>query len=229
MSKIKLNLLILVALIGIGLSAYLTYQHFHILIHGVKENSFCSFNEKFDCDSVGMSEYAKIGPFPVAGLGLLYFVYLLGALLYARFIPDASRKCLTLPFLLTLPGIALCLYLIYVSSFILKTYCIFCMGLSTMTLLTVILLPTAMGLSFTEIGSYFINSIKNIFKIGSGNIIYALAVGGLGLLLLGGYESKYASDFEDFDQKAYLDFFYLQKPIELNPTGRPLWGKENAP
>jgi len=239
MKKGKLNLLILLILLGLGISIYLTVQHFQVLTKGLLAPSFCNFSERFDCDSVMMSDYGKLGPFPLGGLSLVYFLYLLFPALYARLSPDAVRSTLALPFLITLPSVAFSIYLAYVSTFILKTYCIFCVSLYLIIFFIFLLLRGLMEVPFFQIGSFMANYSKALFgKVSDrlsfkpqffGNFIYALALFSITLFILYSQEKKYAADFEDFDRTAYLNFFYLQKPIPIDPKGRPMWGREGAP
>jgi protein-disulfide isomerase/uncharacterized membrane protein len=239
MKKGKLNLLIVLVLIGLGVSTYLTVKHFAVLTHGLNAPSFCSFSEKFDCDSVMMSDYGKLGPFPLGGLGLVYFLYLLFPVVYARIDPDSAKSTLAIPFLSTFPGLGFCIYLGYVSSVILKTYCIFCVSIYAITLGLFFLLRSILEVPFSEIGVFMMNYFKAMFGKSVdalsfvprffGNILYGLVLLAICLFILSATEKKYAADLEDFDHQAYLDFFYLQKPISIDTAGRPMWGRPGAP
>src|SRR4029453_12707196 len=124
MKKRSLNLLLLVILLGLGVSIYLTSKHFQIMTRGLQGSSFCNINETFDCDSVLMSRFAELGPFPVAGLGLVFFAYLLFPALYARIALDEAKSLLALPFVITALSLLLAAYLAVVSTFILKSFCL---------------------------------------------------------------------------------------------------------
>ncbi len=239
MHKTKNNILIIIALLGLAASTYLTVHHFKILTQGFDGPSFCSMGEKFDCDIVNMSSFSKFGPFPVAGLGLVYFLYLTLTSLYARIVPESAKATLALPFLVLLPGLALVLYLAYISAFILKTWCIFCAALYLLTFISFGLLSSILEVKIIHIGSFMINYFKKAFGGNSKlsfaprflmHFAFAAVVMGLSLFILYANETKYASDFEDFDHQAYLNFFYAQKPIPMpDVKGRPLFGTEGAP
>ncbi len=238
MPKKKLNLLILIALAGLGVSIYLTARHFQILIKGFEAPSFCSINEHFDCDTILISRFAELGPFPLGGLGLVFYLYLLGALLAARLSGENIKSTLALPFLASIGGIFLTIYLAFVSSFILKTYCLFCISLYVITWASFLLLKSVLEIRFFQIGGFFMQYLKAIFgKANSlsfkprffGNFIYAVFLMGISLFILYANQSKYAADLEDFDHQAYLNFFYVQKPIPIDVTNRPTWGNPNAP
>jgi protein-disulfide isomerase/uncharacterized membrane protein len=238
MKKGKINLLILLALIGLGISSYLTIRHFQLLTQGLHSPSFCSISEKIDCDSVMMSRFATLGPFPVGGLGLIYFFYLLLTLLYARIASDVIKPVLALPFISSLPALVVCLYLATISTFVLKTWCILCISLYVLLFCTFLLLRSIMEVPFLKIGNFLANYAKAImgrenhlgFSPGFfGNALYALVIAAIGLYILYGNQEKYASYLEDFDHQAFLDFHYLQKPVSLNTQGHPMWGKAGAP
>lgn len=239
MHKKKINLLILVSLLGLAAAAYLSILHFKVLVHGFNGPSICSFGEKFDCDVVNMSSFSKLGPFPVAGLGLVYFLYLSLASIYARIVPESSKAALSIPFLMLIPGLALTLYLAYASAFILKTWCIFCVALYLSTFISFGLLLSILEINFFSIGSFIVNYLKKIFGGDSklsfnprflGNFAFALVVMALSLFILYANESKYADDYEDFDHPAYLNFFNAQKTVpNIDVKGRPLFGTEGAP
>lgn len=239
MKKGKTNLLIFLSLVGLGISLYLTIHHFKILTQGFTGPSFCSMGGKFDCDIVNMSSFAKFGPFPVAGLGMIYFLYLLLTSIYARIVPESAKASLALPFLVSILSFLFSIYLAAVSSFILGTWCILCVSLYLINIINLILLYKILDISFLQTGSFFMNYFKKIFGKSSSldfepkfwsHALFALVVVGISSFILYSHEYKYAADFEDFDHKAYLDFFYAQKQLpNVELKGRPLWGKEGAP
>ncbi len=235
----KINLLIFFSLIGLGISLYLTVHHFKILTQGFTAPSFCSMGGKFDCDIVNMSSFSKLGPFPVAGLGLIYFLYLCLASIYARIVTESSKASLALPFFMTIPAFFFSIYLAGVSSFILGTWCILCVSLYLISIGNLILLYKILGISFLQTGNFIMNYLKKIF--GKSNtlnfepnffsqILFAFVIIGLSSFILYSKEHKYAADLEDFDRKAYLDFFYAQKPLPtLDLKGKAFWGTQGAP
>lgn len=239
MKNTKINLLILLSLAGLGISLYLTVHHFKILTHGFEGPTFCTFGDKFDCDVVNMSSYAMLGPLPVAGLGLIFYLYLTLAALYARIVPESSKQALSIPFILSIPALGFSIYLAGVSSFVLMTWCVLCVLLYLLTLINLWLLSQSLEIKILQTGSFIMNYFKKIFGKKSnlsfepnffGQSLFAFVVIILSLFILYSNEKKYASDFEDFDHQAYLDFFNAQKPLpSIDVKGRPLWGKEGAP
>ncbi|HCU25110.1 MAG TPA: hypothetical protein DF383_08835, partial [Deltaproteobacteria bacterium] len=64
-----------------------------------------NINAYINCDAVLTSRYASLGTIPLGGMGLLFYIYLLGSLLYARIAPENSASILYLPWLLCMVAI----------------------------------------------------------------------------------------------------------------------------
>ncbi|MCE9625883.1 MAG: hypothetical protein K8R69_10610, partial [Deltaproteobacteria bacterium] len=136
---------LIVTLIGIGVSAYLTEQHFLHLSASFTSKSFCNINSYLNCDLVLTSHYASLGTLPLAGLGLLFYLYVAGALLYARLAPESFAETLAFPGVLACLAFLLSLFLAYVSMFQLRSLCIFCTALYVVSLLLFLSLQSLIG------------------------------------------------------------------------------------
>jgi vitamin-K-epoxide reductase (warfarin-sensitive) len=120
-------LLVLLAIVGIVLSALALREHYN------DEPSPCSINDKWDCGIVNKSPYAVVGPIPVAALGILGYA-VMGILAVWR------RRGLLV--LVVLGGLAFSLYLTYIEAEILGVWCIYCVGsLITISLFTLLSVP----------------------------------------------------------------------------------------
>jgi len=112
------------ALVGLGVSLYLGFQH-----HEAAGSSICSVDELFNCDTVNRSVYSELGGIPIAFLGSGFYggVFLL---LLAR----VRKGAAALPHAghLILVGAALgLLYSLFLAwaSFTLGAWCLFCICL----------------------------------------------------------------------------------------------------
>lgn len=114
--------IMLLALIGVFDTAYLTIEHFQ----GGEVS--CSITN--GCGEVLTSQYATIGPIPLALLGLLY--YLTIVMLAALWADKYKPKHLLMLRAVMSAGFALSLYLVYLQLFVLDAICQYCM-LSAMT------------------------------------------------------------------------------------------------
>ncbi len=108
-------------LIGMAAAAYLTYTHlFHLdpQCYGLGE---CAF--------VQASPYAKMFGIPVALLGLIDYLVMLGTGGYAFLVKDKRRRMWALQILvgLTFASWLYSAYLTYIEAFVLHGYCIYCL------------------------------------------------------------------------------------------------------
>ncbi len=115
----KLAIIILiVALLGFVDASYLAIKHFQGVIPP------CSLVS--GCETVLNSSYSEILGIPVSLLGALYYlVILVGVFAYLE---SKNTKLLKWSLLLTFFGFIFSLWFIYIQAFILKSYCIYCIG-----------------------------------------------------------------------------------------------------
>ncbi|MGC2324732.1 MAG: vitamin K epoxide reductase family protein [Terriglobales bacterium] len=118
----------LLAVVGMALSAVSLKNHYS----GVK-TEYCDLSENFNCDLVNRSVYSRVGPVPVAALGLMGYALLF---VLSR-MPRRGARILTL--LGALAGLAFSLYLTYVEAYLLGVWCVLCLGsLATMVGITLL-------------------------------------------------------------------------------------------
>ncbi len=111
--------LVVLAMAGMGVSAYLTYTHYAdqpIMCAGLS-----------GCDAVENSKYSTLLDIPVGLLGTLFCAGLL-ALVLARMarLPLAEEWAPLAAFSMTLAGVAFAAYLTYIELFVLEAICIWC-------------------------------------------------------------------------------------------------------
>lgn len=117
---------ILVALLGFADASYLTIEHYR----GATPPCFIVSG----CGTVTTSVYSQIGPIPVALLGALYY-FTISLLLFLA-MESRKDKPARIAFLLTPFGILASGYFLYVQIFLLKAYCLYCLGsIATSTIL----------------------------------------------------------------------------------------------
>jgi uncharacterized membrane protein len=86
------------------------------------------------CETVTTSSYSRIMGIPVALLGALY--YLTVFLLTVAFLDTKRRLFFDCARLLTLAGFLFSLWFLFVQAFVLRSYCIYCLGsIATSTIL----------------------------------------------------------------------------------------------
>lgn len=118
----------LLAVVGIVLSAVSLKNHYS----GVK-TEYCDLSDNFNCDLVNRSVYSRVGPVPVAAIGLVGYAALF-ALSRTR-----RRAAVALMLVAALVGLAFSLYLAYLEAYVLGVWCILCLGtLATIVTITVL-------------------------------------------------------------------------------------------
>ncbi len=108
--------MIVLTLIGIALTAYLTYVHYA----GIKVACVQGHNE---CEAVQTSTYSKVAGVPVALLGLIGYIAVLGTLAVPQ---SETTRLATLA--ITFGGFAFSCYLTYREVFTLEKICEWCVG-----------------------------------------------------------------------------------------------------
>jgi len=118
---------IALAVIGIALAGYLTYVHYaNIQVACVQGHN--------ECEAVQTSVYSKLAGVPVALLGLIGYIVILGTLLVRQ---SETTRLATLA--VTLGGWGFSVYLTYREVFSLEKICEWCVGSAIlMTILTVV-------------------------------------------------------------------------------------------
>ncbi|MBT3298409.1 vitamin K epoxide reductase family protein [archaeon] len=136
-NKTILIILIILSILGLLTSLYLTNLHFN------KVDSICDFNQKFSCTDVSRSAYAKIFGVPVAMLGVIaYLGYLfVPAMLLKKFnfkrIHSSLSELLITKyyFLFALFGLFFSLYLTYLELATIHVICPLCLVSQTLVIM----------------------------------------------------------------------------------------------
>ena len=125
--------LLLLALLGLGASTAAAFVHY-MLLSDVGYISPCDINARWNCSQVYESRYGSFWGVPVAVGGVIWSAAVtLLALAGWRAAGRGKRSAelaARIPgyiFALTVPALAVVLYLGYASLFVLKTYCLFCL------------------------------------------------------------------------------------------------------
>jgi len=150
-SRKLLRIITILGVIALGVSAYLTYLHF-----APEASEFCNLSDKFNCEIVNKSVYSYIDlgfvevPVSLMGFGFYLFtlVVLCGLLKgwdFKKLHKSLTARCVVkIMAWLSVLGTLFSLYLTYIESFVLYTYCIFCLTSQVLVfLMTVLFFVTA--------------------------------------------------------------------------------------
>lgn len=122
--RLRIAILVL-SLIGIGVAGYLTYVHYE----GLKVLCLSSGG----CETVQASKYAKLDGVPVALLGLIGYIGIVGSLLVRGELGRVAG------FGIALIGFGFSMYLTYRELFTIKAICQWCVSSAVLMTLLVIL------------------------------------------------------------------------------------------
>jgi uncharacterized membrane protein len=110
---------IIISLLGLFDAAYLTFVHYKHIIPP------CSISGS-KCEDVLTSQYATIGPIPIALLGVAF--YLTVIVLLFVFLETKQKLFVTLAWILTILGVFAAIALLYIQAFVLHAYCQYCVA-----------------------------------------------------------------------------------------------------
>ena len=147
------------ALAAVGVHAYLALKYFQLKFGMAPGLSACNINATFNCDATTASSFSSLFGVPVALFGVSSHLILALMVLVAFFeFADRPEKYHRSSFLLSILNFLACLGMAGVSSFILHTYCLFCMATYLLSFLCLLGLYFSMETQPTwgsEIASYF--------------------------------------------------------------------------
>jgi uncharacterized membrane protein len=129
---LKLISLVL-TVIGLAIAGYIVFAEL------TNTQTACPQTSTFNCDLVQHSIYSKVGPIPVAWLGLLGYIGILLILLFETNVPFLAERGKLIVFAFTLFGVLFSGYLTAIEAFVLHAWCVWCVGSAiTMTVLFVV-------------------------------------------------------------------------------------------
>lgn len=115
------NLSIVVLLLSIGVSGYLSY------IKLIEVPSICIEGDLFDCETVLSSLYAELAGIPIAWLGLGMNLVLLSLLILEPRIAFLRENGRLIVFALVLFAFLYSVYLVYVQAVLIDAFCPWCL------------------------------------------------------------------------------------------------------
>jgi uncharacterized membrane protein len=115
------------AALGLAASSASTWVH-HRLLTDPTYVSVCDVNSTFSCSEAYTSQYGSVADVPVALLGTLFFLFVIGLVVLCGRSASAARNLPGYLFAASTIGLAVVLYLGYASYVILGTICLLCVG-----------------------------------------------------------------------------------------------------
>ncbi|MDZ4678278.1 MAG: vitamin K epoxide reductase family protein [Oligoflexia bacterium] len=217
--------------IGLILSGYLTSHHYDLLYGMSGTKSVCNVSSTLDCDAVNTSNYSELFGIPVALIAFMAFLVQLLLLLGIRaFDEEEKRKLARYYYYLTLGNVIYSAFLAIVSTFLLKIYCLFCIGLYIVA-----------GVSFlcgykltrlTGAKKYFAQDLRSLFKSadagGARGVLFVLFIIPIGSVLAHGMLTQGIKDLTPMINQSLADW-KSNTQYNFSITNAPEMGNSSAP
>jgi uncharacterized membrane protein len=126
------------------LASYLTWVHFDV------GSLVCGLG---DCHTVQASEFATIGPIPVAVLGLAMYATVLACNLVIRLKPESETPTTIVAFAVALSGSIYAVYLTWIEVAVIDAICQWCVVSAALTLLLTVVEGILLWRAFSVSGS----------------------------------------------------------------------------
>jgi uncharacterized membrane protein/protein-disulfide isomerase len=113
--------------LGLAASSASTWVHYRLLTDPTYVSA-CDVNSRFSCSEAYTSAYGSMGGVPVALLGMVFFLFVIGLVALCSRSASAAPNLPGYLFAASTLGLAMVLYLGYASYVILGTICLLCVG-----------------------------------------------------------------------------------------------------
>ncbi len=233
--------LVVFAVIGALFAGYLLYIHDNAATHGSALFKICSVGV-FDCGRVAGSRYSIFLGVPVAGYGLLFYLFLIFLFAISAISEKTEFRHFLYNgiFLISLAGVVCILPLAYISAFKIRAFCLFCLftwicNIGVLASIVIMIRSAVESVSFRE----FLGINLRFFDILQDNVAPVAVVMMVFLILLGSLISlslyfKVRSQVSQIQEGMKLEEeimsqFYLRPQVNIDLKGVPLaYGSPNA-
>jgi len=162
----------LLTLVGLTDSIYLAISHYRIYTD-IEYTSFCAISRAINCDTVSQSPYAIMLNMPVAIWGIIGYAFILILVFFAGSKSAGKVRIWSLIFWVTLIFSSHSVILAWISSYLIRSYCILCI-VSYGVNLAILFYAWLIRRRFTNYG-LMVNTQKDIHFIWKNKVKYGLA------------------------------------------------------
>lgn len=213
------------ALLGLVVSAISISEYVHIQKAGLEESSFCAINETINCDIINASSYATLFRIPTAAWGFLFYLLLACYAIFTKAVKNPKQRTVAFAWAISLVGLLWTIRMAYISAFVLKAFCITCLGQYVINLFLLIAFTFASE-------EKIVDRIKLLFsqKIITHGLT-AMLVLGIGYVFAFSAFEKSKAVVTDADIRMMLDGHFRQSLNDIKPeslANAPTWGNPNA-
>lgn len=151
---------ILATFVGMLLAAYATAHHLQLKRDGMTDY-ICNLNDVLSCDKVAQSMYSEFLGIPLGVWGFAFFLSLLMTLIFASLSKKSITKYLQLYGLLVVVGCLVSILLAYISSFLVGSFCLTCIGVYLVNFFQLLMLIILQRSLF----AIKLFQVKNVFQL----------------------------------------------------------------
>lgn len=126
-SRARTGLFVGFSLLGLAASSASAWVHYRLL-NDPTYSSVCDVSSTVSCTDAYASRFGSVAGVPVAIVGVLFFLFVLGLIALCRRSGTAAPNLPGYLFALSTVALAAVLYLAYASFFVIKAVCLLCVG-----------------------------------------------------------------------------------------------------
>lgn len=226
--------LLFFTLLALAASISMTHLHYQTAGRGFDNRSFCHVSDFFDCDTALVSEYARIGNFLTAELGIIYYLLVAIGILFALFDEKHRRATLSFLWLSSFFALIYSLVLAVISVRVLGVVCLLCFTTYVANMVLFFGIPGALGRQFWEFPKFVIEYIRSLFqksdfqpRLGL-HLAAAIVITAVGLLFFKGLKPEMHKARAKVSKELYLKDFYSQPVMSFEHEKSPQWGMPDA-
>ncbi len=223
---------LLLSLIGAGLSGYLFVLHIGLLRGELLGGAACS-SGVFNCHAVTSGTWGSFLGMPLALWGLLGYLTVLALALLAQQSAEWASHALTLVVLLAVAFVGIDAVLLGVMAFVLRFYCLFCLLSYAVNLALLVVSARSLGRPWPEalrqagkaLGALMPSRARPVAWLFWGMMVVAVA-GTVGLEAA----TLFVSQGSSATMRTQLrEFISKQHPAHVDVSGDPMIGSPQAP
>ena len=224
MRRSLLWFILVLSIVGAGVSLLATHQYFQILEKGFEEKSFCNISELINCDLAYASSYAKFANIPVSWVGFIFYLWTFVLALLTLYKKESKEAVASFGWVLSLIALAVSLYKAYIATLVLKVVCLLCLSMYAVNLLIFV------GWHFFLRGRFRLQEHLTLRPKFAQFTVLTLVLFGLGWGIMSSYQTKFLKNAPlAIPVSEILPYHFRQSQYDFTPDLKnPVWGNPNA-
>jgi protein-disulfide isomerase/uncharacterized membrane protein len=221
-------IMLLLSVVGLASSIYLTYLHQQIFTGKLEDFGFCGISRSISCEAVSASPYSKIFGIPLSWLGTLLYLFWIAMAAIAAFKPENNTRISNGLILVTSAvAVAANIYLGQLMFFTLDTLCLLCLLTYALNLSILILaLRLSKGERLVSVATGIRAMIPFSGQTRFGFVLIFVLIAAVGVI--GQFQMQKEIEAASKFDKAGFQKFQESPRHEVNTGSDPFHGGANA-